>query len=231
MAKAKPVQKLQIEWVPLDTIEGYEHNPRLHPQNQIDRIIQSIQEFGFNIPISIDDKLQIIAGHGRYEAARQMELAEVPVIRLDHLSEAQARAFRIADNRLNELGGWDEALLVQELQAVTADDYDIELTGYTQADLDALQYNWPDNPINVEDEWQGMPSYQEDPSEKPIHTLVVNFYTEEALQEFEDKLGTKLVFKGEKVSSSMRLPPVDRRDADEYVREEDEGEGEEGEDE
>ena len=101
----KPIVKFQIEWVPLDTIEGYEHNPRLHPQNQIDKIIASINEFGFNVPILIDDQLKIIAGHGRYEAATQMEVDEVPVIRLDHLSEEQARAFRIADNRLNELGG------------------------------------------------------------------------------------------------------------------------------
>ena len=112
---------------------------------------------------------------------------------------------------------------MQELQAVTAEDYDIEVTGYTQADLDALQYNWPDNPINVDEEWKGMPEYQEDPGEKPIHVVTVNIYTKEALKEFEEKMGDAFVYKGDKVSSSMRLPATGRRDADEYVGEGDDG--------
>lgn len=211
---------MQIKMMPLDQIEAYENNPRLHPPSQVEKIAASIKEFGFNAPILLDQDNKIIAGHGRIEAAKLLKLDEVPTISLEHLTPEQANAFRVADNRLNELGGWDEARLVSELNDLIAADIDPIITGYEQADIDLLQYNWPGDPIDPDSEWQGMPEYQEDPTKKPIHTLTIQFYTKKALRDFEKKINTKLVFKGSKISSSMRLPPVDRRDADEYAGEE-----------
>jgi len=214
---------MQIEILPIDQVRAYENNPRLHPPRQIERIANSIREFGFNVPILVDGDDNIIAGHGRLAAALQLEMTEVPAIRIDHMTPEQVKAYRIADNRLNELGGWDEALLINELKALEDAGGDPLLTGYDQADIDSLMYNWPDNPINPEDEWEGMPEFQEDAGQKPVHTLTIQFYTKKALKDFQKQMGVKLVFKGKKISSSMRLPETERRDAKVYEGGDEEG--------
>lgn len=101
---------------PIGELKPYTRNARSHPRAQLERLAASIQEFGFLIPILADREDRIIAGHARIEAARLLGLATVPTIGIDHLSEAQIRAFRIADNRLAELASWDEHALALELQ-------------------------------------------------------------------------------------------------------------------
>ena len=120
---------------PLSRLKPYARNPRTHSAEQIAKIAASIKEFGFTNPILVDEKAGIIAGHGRLEAARQLDLAKVPVIELTHLSEAQKRAYIIADNRLALDAGWDEDLLAEELDALKNLDFDLSLTGF---DLDEL---------------------------------------------------------------------------------------------
>jgi ParB-like chromosome segregation protein Spo0J len=107
-----------IELWPLDRLIPFARNPRTHSDAQVAQIAASIAEFGFNNPILVDTKAGIIAGHGRLLAARKLQLWEVPVIILDHLTDAQKRAYIIADNQLALNAGWDEETLGSELAAL-----------------------------------------------------------------------------------------------------------------
>ena len=128
----------QIEYWPLAQLKPYARNAKTHDANQVAKIAASMAEFGWTVPVLVADDGELIAGHGRILAAARLGLAEVPVIVLGHLTEAQRRAYRIADNKLTELGGWDEALLLQELQALLAEDFNIGLIGIPEDELDAL---------------------------------------------------------------------------------------------
>jgi len=127
-----------IEMWPLDRLVPYERNPRTHSPDQVRRIADSITQFGFNNPLLVDSRDGIIAGHGRLLAARQLGLPEVPVIVLDHLTDAQRRAYVIADNKLAELAGWDEELLAQELVALNAEEFPLDVIGFSDEELAGL---------------------------------------------------------------------------------------------
>jgi DNA modification methylase len=129
---------LRVESIPLDRVLPYAANARTHPDEQVAQIAASIAEFGFNVPVLLDDAGVLIAGHGRVLAARRLGLDAVPAIRLGHLTEAQARAYRIADNQIALNSGWDETLLAEELRALQADDMDLSLLGFDQETLDRL---------------------------------------------------------------------------------------------
>ncbi len=116
----------------------YARNPRTHSDAQIAQIAASIAEFGFNNPILVDTNAGIIAGHGRLLAAQKLGLEEVPVIVLDHLSEAQKRAYIIADNQLALNAGWDDDLLRAELAALNNESFDISLIGFEDEELARL---------------------------------------------------------------------------------------------
>lgn len=128
-----------IDW-PIADLIPYPRNPRTHSKKQIRQIAQSIETFGFTNPILMDGDGCILAGHGRVEAARLLELATVPTIRLEDMSEAQKRAYVITDNKLAENAGWDADLLAIELQALTEIDlgFDITLTGFEMGEIDVL---------------------------------------------------------------------------------------------
>jgi ParB-like chromosome segregation protein Spo0J len=130
----QPMAK-HIEHWPLDKLIPYARNPRAHSDAQVAQIAASIAEFGFNNPILVDTGAGIIAGHGRLLAARKLQLNEVPVIVLDHLSEAQKRAYILADNRLAESAGWDEELLRLELAALQNEDFNLDLIGFDDQEL------------------------------------------------------------------------------------------------
>ncbi len=121
-------------------LKPYARNARKHSAKQISQIAASIQQFGFNNPILIDPDLTIVAGHGRWEAAKKLKLKEVPTIRLDHLSEVEIRAYILADNKLAELAGWDQEILSIELQYLTALDlnFDLEITGFEMGEIDFM---------------------------------------------------------------------------------------------
>lgn len=136
MAK-KPPTTPALESIGIEYLIPYVNNARKHSDEQVAQIAASIREFGFNNPVLIDADNGIIAGHGRVLAARKLGLTLVPVIRLSHLTDAQRRAYILADNRLAETGGgWDEELLRVELQSLNDDgDIDPALTGWTEDEI------------------------------------------------------------------------------------------------
>ena len=105
----------RLELWSIDRLRPYDRNPRTHSDDQVAQIAASMVEFGWTNPILIDETDGILAGHGRLQAARHLGLSEVPVVQLSHLSEAQKRAYVIADNQLALQAGWDEQLLAEEL--------------------------------------------------------------------------------------------------------------------
>src|ERR1700682_5043801 len=132
---AKP---LSIEHLPVSQLRLDPQDPRQHNARQIGQIARSIETFGFNVPILVDRDNKVLAGHGRVQALQRLGKAEVPVIRLEHLTPAQARAFNIADNRLTEAASWDDRLLGEILHDLSAQDLDfsIEATGFSMAEID-----------------------------------------------------------------------------------------------
>lgn len=125
---------------PPGALQPAARNARTHSRKQVQQIAASIREFGFVNPVLVDDEDRVIAGHGRLEAAKQLGLPEVPVIRLDHLTPEQRRAYVIADNRLAELSKWDDATLAAELLELSALDlsFDLEIIGFDTGDLERL---------------------------------------------------------------------------------------------
>jgi DNA modification methylase len=129
---------LHIEYWPTAKLIPYARNPRTHSDAQVAQIAASIVEFGFTNPILVDTHAGIIAGHGRLLAARKLGLEQVPIVVLDHLTETQKRAYLIADNRLAELAGWDEELLRGELAELRDADFNLDLIGFDDSELDRL---------------------------------------------------------------------------------------------
>lgn len=131
---------LTVVYTPLDTLTEYPNNPRQHDTKQLIKIQNSIEKFGFINPILVDEHNEIIAGHARLAAARLAHLPQVPVIRLEHLSTAQKKAYRIADNKLAELGTWSVENLQLEFQELEKLDLDFSLgiTGFDMGDIDLI---------------------------------------------------------------------------------------------
>lgn len=129
---------MQIETLPIDTLIPYARNSRTHSDDQVAQIAASIREFGFTNPVLIDADGGLIAGHGRVMGARKLGMADIPCIRLAHLSEAQRRAYVIADNKLALNAGWDDAMLALELRDLQGMDFDLSLTGFENNDIAAL---------------------------------------------------------------------------------------------
>ncbi len=129
---------MQIDMMQTARLVPYIRNARTHSADQVAQIAASIAEFGFTNPILIGEDDVIIAGHGRLLAAQSLGLTEVPVIVLDHLSEAQRRALILADNRIAENAGWDNAMLASELAALRDENFDLEMIGFDEAELEEL---------------------------------------------------------------------------------------------
>ncbi len=127
-----------IEHWPLDRLVPYERNARTHSAEQVAEIVASIKEFGFTNPILVDAKDGIIAGHGRLKAARELAMATVPVVVLDHLTPTQRRAYVLADNKLALNAGWDDALLAEEITALHLEDFDLSVLGWSDDELAGL---------------------------------------------------------------------------------------------
>src|SRR5271167_3655112 len=130
--------RLAVTYRPIAELKLDPRNPRCHAPKQIRQIAQSLTAFGFLVPVLVDRDLKLIAGHGRILACRQLGWNEVPTICLDHLSDAQAKAFMIADNRLTENSVWNDRLLAEQLQelAVLDLDFSLEVTGFEMGEID-----------------------------------------------------------------------------------------------
>lgn len=129
------INKENLELIQLDKLVPYARNARVHSESQIKQIQASIREFGFVNPILIDKDLNIIAGHGRVEAARHEGILEVPCVFLEHLTETQKKAYIIADNKLALNSGWDNEILKLEMDELKEFNFNIELTGFNLEDF------------------------------------------------------------------------------------------------
>lgn len=129
---------LEVTYRKISELTKYERNSRTHSAAQIEQIKNSIKEFGFTNPILIDEHGLIIAGHGRLEAAKELSMEAVPTITLHGLSDAQKKAYVIADNKLALNAGWDDAMLESELRILQEVDYDLSLIGFDDAELDVI---------------------------------------------------------------------------------------------
>lgn len=159
------MQTLRVEYINISEVKPYESNPKVHQSKQIQQIVNSISEFKFNNPILIDENNTIIAGHGRILAAKHLNMLEVPIIRLLHLSEVQKKAYRIADNKLTENGQWDYDLLKLEFTELEKFDLDfnLDITGFDVADIDIiLDNNLTDKEVKIDEKANTIPFIKED---------------------------------------------------------------------
>ena len=154
----------QIQKLPIDTLIPYANNARVHSDKQILQIASSIKEFGFTNPVLIDKDNGIIAGHGRVEAARKLGHKEVPVIRLEHLSEAQKKAYILADNKIAMNSTWDDQLLALELQTIGDLGINLDFTGFDESEISALTPQEITEGLTDED---ALPETPEEPITKP----------------------------------------------------------------
>ena len=129
---------MEIVYKKINELKPYENNSRTHDENQIKQICESIKEYGWTNPVLIDEKGMIIAGHGRVEAGKKLDIKEVPCIVLSGLTEAQKKAYVIADNKMALNAGWDFNLLSLELENLKELDFDLELTGFSADEIDGL---------------------------------------------------------------------------------------------
>jgi DNA modification methylase len=129
-----------IEYLAVEQLQPYKRNARVHPKKQIHQIVASIKEFGFNNPVLVDHRGEILAGHARVEAAKILGLRSVPVIRIEHLTEEQKRAFVIADNKIALNAGWDLDMLALDLKELSNLElpFELEITGFDTAEIDFL---------------------------------------------------------------------------------------------
>jgi len=129
---------MHVTYVPIGMLVPYDQNARTHSKAQIKQIANSISKFGFMSPLLIDEKNAVIVGHGRLTAAKQLGMKEVPCLLFDHMSDADKRAYRIADNRIAEKAGWDKEILAIEFEALSALGFDVEATGFEVAEVDII---------------------------------------------------------------------------------------------
>lgn len=127
---------LKVEMLPIASLRPYAGNARRHSRKQIRQIADSMRRFGFTNPVLVSDEGEIIAGHGRVMAAKELGLPDVPTVRLSHLTAAERRAYVIADNKLALNAGWDHEILAIEFEALSELDFDLSLTGFSIAEID-----------------------------------------------------------------------------------------------
>lgn len=142
-------QKLQVEVIDINALIPYENNAKLHPQEQIDQIANSIKEFGNNDPIAVDENNVIIEGHGRLLALQQLGYEEVEIIRLSHLTEEQRKAYTLVHNKLTMNSGFDMDLLIEELKEI--ENIDMDSLGFDDIQIDVIpevqddEFEYPDD--------------------------------------------------------------------------------------
>jgi ParB-like chromosome segregation protein Spo0J len=157
-------RRLAVTYRRIDELKLDPANPRVHNRKQIRRLARNIKALGFNVPILIDRDGNVIAGHGRLMACRELGITEVPTICLEHLTPAQARAFAIADNRLTEIATWDDKLLAEQLRDVSLElDFSIELTGFEVGEIDLRIASLEEAPDPDDDPADAVPELPERP--------------------------------------------------------------------
>ena len=155
-----------LETIQIDALIPYARNSRTHSDAQVAQIAASIKEFGFTNPVLIDAGGGIIAGHGRVLAARKLGLSEVPCIRLEHLTEAQKRAYVITDNKLALNAGWDDEMLRIELEELGEAGFNLDITGFNLDEISKLFDSTGGISLDLED------------NDEPIDEIIIKFAPE-----------------------------------------------------
>lgn len=153
---------MQVQHIPTDKLKPWSRNPRLN-DNAVDAVVNSIREFGFNAPILCDPQFEIIAGHTRWKAALKLGMTSVPVIILK-LTEAQKRAFAIADNKTAEIADWNFSELTKLLEELTGSDVNIGAIGFDDGELEAIlaqqqDIDWTAFDVQVQDDVESASGY------------------------------------------------------------------------
>ena len=204
-------EQLRVEYRKIETLIPFARNPRTHSEAQIAKLASSIVEFGWTQPILVDGANGIIAGHGRLAAARKLDLQEVPVIELGHLSRSQKRAYVIADNRLALDAGWDEELLSLELAELSESGYDLTMTGFSNEEIEQLlvgaeQALQDESPEDGDDAADDVPKVPANPVSRPgdvwqigTHRVICGDATDPAV--------VRILMAGEQAALCFTSPP------------------------
>src|ERR1700730_16946762 len=168
--RAKP---LKIIYQQIEDLKFDPGNPRVHAKRQIGQIASSIRIFGFNVPVLVDRHGNVVCGHGRLTACRELGMTKVPTLCLDHLTSAQARAFMIADNRLTEIATWNDRLLAQQLKdlSLLGLDFSLEVTGFEMGEIDLRIASLDDMPEPDDDPADAVPELSAGPPLSKIGDL------------------------------------------------------------
>ena len=129
----------EMKMVSTSKLIPYVNNARTHSQEQVNKLRGSLREFGFINPVIIDSDFNVIAGHGRLMAAKEEGIEEVPCVLVDYLTEAQKKAYILADNRYAQDAGWDEELLRLEIESLEGMDFDVSLTGFDDQEIPSVK--------------------------------------------------------------------------------------------
>lgn len=179
----------KLELLSIDCLHPSDRNPRLHPIGNVEKIKASMRTYGWTVPVLIDGDSNVIAGHGRLLAARQLGLNQVPVIRLENLSPQLAEAYRIADNRLTLDSDWDNELLATVLKDLQQSDLPLSVTGFDEQELVQLLGQSLEGDL-----YGGMPEFSNE-NQGAYKQLVVNFSDQAGLDEFARLVGQTINFK------------------------------------
>jgi hypothetical protein len=169
--------KLAIKYKKTTELTAYAKNSRTHSDAQIAQLVASLREFGFTNPILIDGKNGIIAGHGRLKAAQELDYETVPTIELSELTEQQRRAYIIADNKLALNVSWDNELLAFEIQDLLEAGYDLGLTGFSDEEIKALNFN----DAEIDEDFK-------EPSDESRNTLLIECTGERELETLYEEM-------------------------------------------
>jgi hypothetical protein len=189
-----PGKSAKVEWVPIDQLTLYPKNARTHSETNVAKLARSLEEYGWTNPVLITGGNEVIAGHGRILAAQKLEMESVPCLKVTHLSPAQIKAYRLADNRTALDSDWNMELLAAELRDLeSTGELDLSLTGFDESEL--MQFLSDGNGANDPNkEWQGMPEFVQ-PDAMAFRSLIVNFADQEAVDEFARVIGQNLTDK------------------------------------
>jgi len=194
---------LAVEQWSISKLLRYPNNAREHSDSQVEQIAKSIKEFGFVNPVLVDADGVLIAGHGRLLSAQTLKMKEVPVIQLGHLTEAQAKALRLADNQLALNSSWNAELLSIELRDLKLANYDLQLLGFEQHTLD--WFTGGGSMVDANGEWVGMPEFtQEDKT--AFRTVKIHFTCQEDVDAFARLLDQKIT----ENTKFLWFPPIER---------------------
>lgn len=180
----------RVERWEVERVLPYARNARLHTSEQVTKIAASIERWGWTIPILVDEKGELIAGHGRVLAAKQLGINSVPTMVARGWTAEMIAAYRLADNKLGELSSWDDAVLAAELMALQEASELIGLIGFNERELEGLLAPETD-PLA---EWQGMPEFEQ-PAADAYRSIMVHFKDGAAVDEFRKIIGQTITDK------------------------------------